>query len=196
MLHFQKAHEIIEHGSMKDLVALYNQYSDKPVKRFSDRKSAERRCRELVKTVLRHTPGDEQIPEPQQDLGPRCPECGSYDHCADGDEVNGKKIRLTHREYECLECGTEFGRLLKDEPVKDDVKAPGIAASWEDAEIRAKRRQRSAVEVDGKQYRSVKAAYIALGLDLKGHIPFRMLLKENGHAKVDGRYWKIIPLNY
>ncbi len=33
------------------LVDFYNTYSDKPVKRFADRQSAERRCNEIYKTM-------------------------------------------------------------------------------------------------------------------------------------------------
>lgn len=72
----------------------------------------------------------------------------------------------------------------------------GISASWQDKDVAAKRKQRSAVTVDGVKYGSVRKAYLALGMDLKDHIQFRMLLKETGKQKVDGRVWKIVPLNY
>jgi len=75
-------------------------------------------------------------------------------------------------------------------------RAAGIAKSWTDEKVKAKRRQRSAVEVDGVQYRSVKKAFDALGLPLKEHISFRIALKEAGETRCYDRNWKIVPLNY
>ncbi len=84
-----------------------------------------------------------------------------------------------------------------DAPAAKGSNSAGIAKSWENPEIAAKRAQRSAVEVDGVQYGSVNKAYKALELDTKDLIQFRMLLKETGSQKdADGRKWKIIPLNY
>lgn len=72
-----------------------------------------------------------------------------------------------------------------------------IARSWLNSEVAAKRKQRSAVLVDGVEYSSVRAAYIALDLPLKDHIAFRMYLKEVGKpVEVEGREWVIIPKNY
>ena len=72
----------------------------------------------------------------------------------------------------------------------------GVAASWKDPAIAAKRAERSAVEVDGVNYRSVRAAYRSLGLDERAHIPFRIALKKAGTLTAGGRKWKIVPLNY
>src|SRR5690606_23072555 len=58
--------------------------------------------------------------------------------------------------------------------------ADAIAASWLNSEVAAKRKQRSAVMVDGVEYNSVRAAYLALNLPLKDHIAVRMHLKEAG----------------
>lgn len=75
--------------------------------------------------------------------------------------------------------------------------ADATAASWLNSEVAAKRKQRSSVLVDGVEYSSVRAAYVALDLPLKDHIAFRMHLKEVGKpVEVDGREWVIIPKNY
>ena len=51
--------------------------------------------------------------------------------------------------------------------------------------------------VDGVEYNSVRAAYLALGLPLNDHIAVRMHLKEAGKpVTMDGREWVIIPKNY
>lgn len=36
------------------LVAFYNRHTDKPIKRFSDRKTAEKRCAELFSSLMSH----------------------------------------------------------------------------------------------------------------------------------------------
>lgn len=84
----------------------------------------------------------------------------------------------------------------KAAPKKKASPAKAVASSWEDDDVRAKRAQRSAVEVDGERYGSVKKAYEALGLPLAGHVKFRQELKEKGKLQRDGRKWKIVPLNY
>lgn len=61
-------------------------------------------------------------------------------------------------------------------------RSKGIGDSWNDPKIAAKRAQRNGVQVAGVQYRSVKAAFVALKLPLNGHIAFRMSLKESGKA--------------
>lgn len=99
----------------------------------------------------------------------------------------------------------EHARDLKRRGELDNGPAPqrsvttrsaGIAESWKVAETRRKRCQRSAVEVDGVEYRSVRQAFAALGLPMKMHIAFRMELKATGKAAAFGHEWEIIPLNY
>ena len=69
-------------------------------------------------------------------------------------------------------------------------------ASWEIPEVRTARCERSAVDVDGETYRSVRAAFEALGLPIHKHISFRMELKESGKLHAFGHEWEIVPLNY
>ena len=149
----------IKEAKTAELVAFYNENIDelptnirgsrKPVAKFADRKTAERRVTNLV---------------------------------ADLKELDAESAA----------------------PVKPDDKpatpsttrSAAIMKSWTNKKTAAKRSQRSHVEVDGVEYRSVRAAFIALGLDLSIHIQFRMLLKEQGKMKDEGRTWKIIPCNY
>jgi hypothetical protein len=74
--------------------------------------------------------------------------------------------------------------------------AEGVAASWLRPEVAAKRKQRSAVVVDGQPFTSVKKAFEALDLPLKVHIRFRMDLKAAGALTEFGHSWEIVPLNY
>lgn len=118
----------ITKATTAELVAFYNERTGKSIKKFQDRATAEKRCRNLL-------------------------------------EVNP------------------------------------IAKSWQDSEVAAKRKQRTNVIViaeDGttNEYRSVAAAFKALDLDLKHHIPFRMLLKEKGKLEEFGYEWHAVPRNY
>jgi len=123
----------VENATTKELVAYYNEHAEKPVKKFADRKTAERRVNELIASM--------------------------------------------------------------DKPIAQ-VRSEAIAKSWEKPEVKAKRRQRSAVKVDGVEYRSVRAAFGALKLPLNEHIAFRMQLKSDGKTKCYDRQWEIIPQNY
>lgn len=92
----------------------------------------------------------------------------------------------------------EIITMVASEPAQPSAtRSEAISESWNDNEVRAKRRQRSAVEVGGERYRSVKAAFEALSLPLEKHIAFRIRLKEKGSLQsAFGHDWKIIPLNY
>jgi len=122
-----------------------------------------------------------------------CPGCGinlENGVCCDGDEDGSATGRVIHldTQFECMACGHGFG----EKNAVNQLLSEGVAESWKDDEVRAKRVRRNKVMVDGTEYRSVKAAYIALGLPLSKHIKFRMELKEAGRIEVDGRVWSIV----
>lgn len=68
--------------------------------------------------------------------------------------------------------------------------------SWLDPEVREARCERSAVSVDGEDFKSVRAAFLELGLPMGKHIKFRGELKEQGKMTAFGHEWEIVPLNY
>jgi len=73
-------------------------------------------------------------------------------------------------------------------------RSAGIALSWQDPAVRAARSERSSVTVDGVPYKSCPAAFRALGIDLKGCIQFRGILKANGkETDSEGRKWVNVP---
>lgn len=131
-----------------------------------------------------------------------CPHCGVHLEngvIAHGDEDGeGGFIENHSYQYSCMKCMGEFGPELGAKAEPSEARSAGIAKSWDDAEVAAKRKQRHGVEVtvDGVKtsYGSVRKAYIALGIPLNGHIAFRMLLKEKGRVKENGRSWKVVPL--
>lgn len=80
-----------------------------------------------------------------------------------------------------------------EEPKEVDPKrSAGVAASWLDEDVKRKRSTRHNVRVDGIDYRSVRSAFIALGLPLNFHIQFRMALKEAGKLHYEGMDWELI----
>ncbi|WVW37792.1 hypothetical protein Gekk315_00080 [Aeromonas phage Gekk3-15] len=97
--------------------------------------------------------------------------------------------RFADRKTAVARCEARRAQLIADLPAdtvtKTEAKqsrtaAEGIAASWKNPEVAAKRLTRNSVVVDGVEYKSVRAAFFALGLDDAKHIKFRMELKANG----------------
>lgn len=142
--------------TIKEMVEWHNARSAKPVKKFSDHKTAVRRCEALysdtVETVTRTS-------------------------------VPKKGVK----------------RIVKQNKPKATTpeelhaaRSAGIAESWKNPEVAAKRAKKQSVIVDGTEYRSVRAAFIELELPLKEHISFRMILKANKTASDYGHDWKIV----
>lgn len=148
------------------------------VKRFSDRKAAERR----VLAVLPVGNGE-------------CPHCG-----ADASSITAAGPENTTLGQECSvchECATTWnnatGKVRKDRSATNPSAAAAIAASWGDKAVYAARITRHAVVVDGVTFKSVRAAFAALGLPMGRHISFRGLLKAEGEINAFGKQWAIIP---
>jgi hypothetical protein len=105
-----------------ELVSFYNAHAAKPVKKFSDRATAEKRVAAILETLTVTAP-------------------------------------------------TTATGISRSE---------AIAKSWTNPETRHKRSLRHPVAVDGVEYTSVRMAFLALNLDLKKHIAFRVGLVEGG----------------
>lgn len=141
--------EMISTASTAALVEFYNAHAPQPVKRFSDRRTAERRCLALLAEV----PADAPLPASQLELTPAaepvldaldgemlrsfgqisCPGCGvhlSNGVGQHGDEVNGRPIRHERFQFECLACGYEFGPAVARRAASPTgEKRPVLAAS-------------------------------------------------------------------
>lgn len=190
--------EMVELASAAERLATYNRMTGKATKKFA---SAAQGIKQTVAALIAERDrlvaegGDEDGEIESRNVSmygvawfPCCPYCGN--HLSNGvitkGDLPGQDADMTHK-FECMACGGNFG------PELSKARANGVAESWKNPEVAAKRAQRNAVEVDGVQYRSVRAAYLALELPLKEHIQFRMLLKENGQLENYGRVWKIVP---
>lgn len=144
-------------ASMADLLAFFNSKTDKPVKRFADRKTAERRVLALMgdqpATVVA-APQPVAEPEPAADQPTKDTEDMAKKKAAKAKTPKAKK------------------------PAADRSKA--VAASWADKKVAAARATHNAVKVGGEEYKSTRAAFKALGLPPGRCISFRGKLKASG----------------
>ena len=173
----------VQTATTAELVAFYNANvpAEKKIKKFADRATAEKRVAALA-------PIEFNVSGFEIHGHTHCPHCNihlSNGVSQHGDDVNGKPLRHDTHVFECMGCGAGFGALLKKAKASA-TRSAGIAASWAVPEVAAARAERTGtIEVrQGTkligQYRSVAAAFGALGFSLRGHIPFRMALKAEG----------------
>lgn len=195
-----------------ELVAFYNAKSATPVKRFSDRKTAERRVAALLaseqqQNVVKVTAQEisaiarrAMAADNAHEL--RCPECGDTDNLTTGEVkiVRGMQHLVNEHIADCHMCGhewnTETGRPVRKAAASPERSA-AIAASWQDKKVAEARAARHAVEVvtpDGKKiwHSSVRHAFLVWSLPLGQHIKFRGQLKAAGKADFGGYKFKIV----
>lgn len=180
----------IKSASAAELVAFFNAHSEKPVKRFADRATAEKR----VAALMAAAPVEKSYGEEVSGFK-CCPACNIDLHNGigqHGDEVNGKKIKHEKFMFACLGCGHEFGTAIPGAHVPDAARSAGVAKSWADASVRAARSARHAVTVNGVAYGSVMKAFIALGLPKSKLIRFRGELKKAGEGVFEGYDFKLV----
>ena len=176
----------ISTATTAELVSFYNERADKPVKKFADRKTAERRVAALIAE--------------KNEL--RCPKCGDTDNltCGEVKILRGKQHVVNEHIADCHNCGHEWN-TLNGKPVRKAAASPersaAIAASWQNKKVAAARAARHGVVVrtpDGKtaQHKSVREAFMVLALPLGQHIRFRGALKASGHADFSGYKFKLV----
>lgn len=169
-----------------ELVAFYNEHNaDKPVKKFADRKTAERRVSALLATVK---------PAKKAYVVGTCPNCGATSDitCGTVVELHGRQHVKNEHEALCHSCGHEFnydtGRKLRKAAAKSPDRSAAIAASWTDKKVAAARATRHGVRVTDPRggqgnYKSVREAFMVLALPIGQHIKFRGALKAAGKAE-------------
>ena len=180
-----------------EMVAEYNLLTGKSIKKFSSRAAGEQqltKARELL-AVAKQTatvavqpaqqPEETQVTEeakkPCRYDVDGCPSCGATE---DSQTYAGEEGTTAEERNFCHHCGTEYwretGEIYKA-PAKSDTRSKAIAATWENDQIAAARSARDNVAVDGRgTFRSVAAAFKALGLPMSKHIKFRIEVKSNG----------------
>lgn len=172
----------IQNAEMKELVAFYNAHNaDATVKRFSDRKTAERRCL----AILNALPAEEEAFQEEETPAKVYKTRTSKKAEEKAEENLNPEEEIT--EEEALEEIRKMREEAKNAPEKTkETKglSAAIANSWKDPEVARKRTERHgvAVTVKGKrgEFKSCNAAFIEFGLPSSKCIRFRMQLKASG----------------
>jgi uncharacterized glyoxalase superfamily protein PhnB len=160
-----------------ELVTTYNHYATTPVKKFSDRKTAERR----VIALYRAQTGEDM---PATFTAPVAP------------VVNTSVVRVKGLEDQLAVMEVDAEQLAANKAhARRAAGNEAISASWDNPEVRAARTSRIAISVNGEEYTSVRAAFVALGLPLGRHIRFRGALRAAGQVTdATGNHWKVISI--
>jgi transcription elongation factor Elf1 len=171
-----------------DLVKFYNAHATKPVKKFADRKTAERRVAELAKAI--------QPPKAEVVREFHCPECGATENltCGEVKLLRGMQHLVNEHIADCHNCGHEWNTLT-GKPVRKTAasaeRSAAIVASWKNKDVAAARAVRHGVVVvtpkgEKREHKSVREAFMVLALPLGQHIKFRGALKAAGRAEFGG----------
>lgn len=164
-----------EDVTLKDLVSWYNDNAgdNDKVTRFSDRKSAEKRCAKLMSQI------DDMI-EQQEETA----ELSDEEWEA---QAKAELLKSAVEESIVDETRVGDGEVRKVSPAPERRLASnslGIEASWKIEEVKNRRLTRNRVLVNATvsgellgDFRSVREAFAQLGLPEAKHIKFRMELK-------------------
>ena len=177
-------------ASTAELLAFFNANTGgAQVKKFADRKTAERRVLALIEEMIadgdlqpqEETKVTKEVKKPFDYQVDGCPKCHTiHDQTCAGEDGT---IAGDERNF-CHHCGTEYwretGEIYKA-PSKSATRSAAIAKSWENDAIASARAARDNVVVEGYgTFRSVAAAFKKIGLPISRHIKFRIDLKANG----------------
>ncbi len=178
-----------------DLVAFYNANSgSKPIKKFSDRRTAEARVIALIESLnaLDEPSNESPIPDAKsREEVPSDVKTHKARAVVKKSEPTQEELdAMTDEEYEAFvksglndsaNCVVQNGT-----PSHRRSNSEGIAKSWDNKEVAQKRLTRNGVMVEGVgEFKSVRVAFAALGLPDSKHIRFRMKLKEAGRLNFE-----------
>lgn len=178
-----------------DLVAFYNANSgSKPIKKFSDRWTAETRVIALIESLnaLDAPSNESPIPDakPREEVSSDVKTHKARAVVKKSEPTQEELDAMTDEEYEAFvksglndsaNCVVQNGT-----PSHRRSNSEGIAKSWDNKEVAQKRLTRNGVMVEGVgEFKSVRVAFAALGLPDSKHIRFRMKLKEAGRLNFE-----------
>lgn len=178
-----------------DLVAFYNANSgSKPIKKFADRRTAETRVIALIESLnaLDEPSNEAPIPDakPREEMSSDVKTHKARAVVKKSEPTQEELDAMTDEEYEAFvksglndsaKCVVQNGT-----PSHRRSNSEGIAKSWDNKEVAQKRLTRNGVIVEGVgEFKSVRAAFAALGLPDSKHIRFRMKLKEAGRLNFE-----------
>lgn len=174
-----KTAEEIRNAKTADLIAFYNAKAEKPVKKFADRATAEKRCVALLSAIeALEADKSKEAAQVWEDDEVRpvihTPRAVKVEEEVDTESMSDEEFKA-HM----------FSEVEKKEERASN--AAGIAKSWSDPVVAEKRLTRNGVEVEGYgEFKSVRVAFAELKLPDSKHIRFRLKLKE---AKVAVFEW-------
>lgn len=184
----------VDTAKTSELLAFYNAHSDKPVSKFTNLETARRRVTALIESI--------SISQQAHDAAEAAKAAAKQakqtakDTTALAKAVDSTLPAVAPKaaapaKKQAAKPVKASDAVTKTDPAKTLAEAvvatrrsnsAGIAASWNDAEVREARlyRQGVVVVVNGKaqDFNSTKSAFEALGLPVSKHIRFRMKLKE------------------
>lgn len=178
-----------------ELVAFYNANSgSKPIKKFADRRTAETRVIALIESLnaLDEPSNESPIPDakPREEVSSDVKTHKARAVVKKSEPTQEELDAMTDEEYEAFvksglndsaDCVVQNGT-----PSHRRSNSEGIAKSWDNKEVAQKRLTRNGVMVEGVgEFKSVRAAFAALGLPDSKHIRFRMKLKEAGRLNFE-----------
>ena len=178
-----------------DLVAFYNANSgSKPIKKFSDRRTAETRVIALIESLnaLDEPSNESPIPDakPREEVSSNVKTHKARAVVKKAEPTQEELDAMSDEEYEAFvksglndsaNCVVQNGT-----PSHRRSNSEGIAKSWDNKEVAQKRLTRNGVMVEGVgEFKSVRVAFAALGLPDSKHIRFRMKLKEAGRLNFE-----------
>ncbi len=206
-----------------ELLAFFNANTGgAQVKKFADRKTAERR----VTLLLEEIADEKEIAAWHN--GTKGAESEVFGKLTDtrplaqkiADKASGVNPFIPSYNHKvCPKCGskeiyngtTKGGKVVHEDKVagchrcdwvQDDRKiarkpvaeslSVAIAKSWQDPSVKAARSERHAVVVNKVQYRSVLQAFTELGLPVNKHIAFRGQLKAAGTLAFQGLVFTVV----
>lgn len=173
---------LITLAKTSELVAFYNDNAVKVVSKFADRATAEKRVAQMIVDMVASAKF--------------CPMCDTLDNYGRDITYAGAEGTKAGENYFHHHCGKTFrpdGSVPKAAAPANADRSAAIAASWADPEVAAARAQRSKVFVEGRgEFRSTKAAFVALGLPVSKVIPFRMKLKASGAAHYEQHSFVVV----
>lgn len=185
--------ETVSTVSTKELVVFFNAHNvDKPVAKFADRKTAERRVLALLDSLdIIAAQGGDVEDNKIVDTTPVHKTRASRQVTPVDTDINADKAddEITEADARAeLELLKAAATEKKTKPSKASglTLSAAIAQSWHDPLVAQKRMTRHAVIVtcngSSDEFKSVRAAFSTLGLPDSKHIRFRMKVKELGAA--------------
>ncbi len=187
----------VEAATTKELIAYYNAHATKAVTKFADRKTAVKRCVDLMMERGEWNESEEKETEVVEPSAEVKQEEANDAEAQDAAPVEGDKNFVwpfAAAGEETAESTAAKAKLDAEPEAKPVTRKPssgasnaaGVAASWNDPAVAAARLTRDGVQVtigdDVQTFKSTRDAFRALRLMDSKHIRFRGILKAAGRA--------------